>query len=186
MPPSKRHQQKITAPVPKDVTNLAIGSSTSARILDANGKVLHQLPSAQALLAQPGVSTIVLGDWQLPAVVWIKPSKSGYVYVGERWYRGNVLLVSQGNTLLAVNYVDLEKYLYSVVGSEMSASAPIEALKAQAIAARSYALVHVYRPASEWYNLGDSGWQVYKVNTTPLTKLSMRQVDKSSAIKVKL
>lgn len=154
---------EIRVAIAKNVTNLAIGSSTRAKILDANGKVLQQLPSDQALLAQPGVSAIALGDWQLPAVVWIKPSKSGYVYVGERWYRGNVLLVSQGSTLLAVNYVDLEKYLYSVVGSEMSANAPIEALKAQAIAARSYALVHLYRPASEWYNLGKSErWQVYK------------------------
>ena len=154
---------EIRVAIAKDVTSLAIGSSTSARILDANGKVLQQLRSDQALLAQPGASTIVLGDWQLPAVVWIKPSKSGYVYVGERWYRGNVLLVSQGSNLVAVYYVDLDIYLFCVVGSEMSASAPIEALKAQAIAARSYALVHVYRPASEWYNLGKSErWQVYK------------------------
>ncbi len=39
--------------------------------------------------------------------------------------------------------MDLEQYLVSVVGSEMSAAAPIEALKAQAVAA-SYALVHSF------------------------------------------
>jgi stage II sporulation protein D len=41
-----------------------------------------------------------------------------------------------------------------VVASEVSPSWPMEALKAQAIAARSYALTHYFRPASEWYHLG--------------------------------
>jgi peptidoglycan hydrolase-like amidase len=83
--------------------------------------------------------------------------------VGDRWYRGKVLIVTQGSGLLVVNYVNLEHYLYSVVGSEMHADAPLEALKAQAIAARSYALVHIIRPASDWFDLGNTQrWQVYK------------------------
>ena len=65
--------------------------------------------------------------------------------------------------ILAINYVDLEQYLASVVGSEIIASAPLAALKAQAIAARSYALVHLARSASSLYDLGASQrWQVYK------------------------
>ena len=62
-------------------------------------------------------------------------------------------MIAQGNKLLAINYVDLEQYLASVVGSEMSAAAPMEALKAQAIAARSYALVHTFRPAAQWFDV---------------------------------
>ena len=73
--------------------------------------------------------------------------------MGDRWYRGKLLLIAQGNQLLAVNYVDLEQYLLSVVGSEMSAAAPIEALKAQAVAVRSYALVHTFRPANHWFDV---------------------------------
>lgn len=154
---------EIRVAIADGATNLAIGSSTSANILDANGKVLKQLPASQSLQAQPSDSALLLGDQQLPPVVWIQPKKNGYVYVGDHWYRGRVLLVSQSTTLLAVNYVDLEHYLYSVVGSEMSAGAPLEALKAQAIAARSYALVHLFRPASDWYNLGaNERWQAYK------------------------
>lgn len=125
--------------------------------------MLQKMPASQGFQAQPSASNILIGNWQLPSVVWIVPPKGGYLYVNEHWYRGRVLLVSQGSTLLAVNHVDLEQYLYSVVGSEMHATAPLEALKAQAIAARSYALVHVFRPASQWYNLGDNQrWQVYK------------------------
>lgn len=58
--------------------------------------------------------------------MWIEPTREGAVFVGERWYRGKLLLVAQGDKLLAVNYVGLEQYLASVVGSEMSAAAPLK------------------------------------------------------------
>jgi peptidoglycan hydrolase-like amidase len=93
----------------------------------------------------------------------VTPTANSYLGVSDRWYRGRILLVARENTVLAVNYLDLENYLISVVGSEMHSNAPIEALKAQAIAARSYALVHMIRPASDWFDLGDTQrWQVYK------------------------
>ena len=90
---------------------------------------------------------------QIPSVLWIEPTDSGAVFIGDRWYRGRLLLIAQGDNLLAINYVDMEEYLLSVVGSEMSAAAPIEALKAQAVAARSYALVHTFRPANRWFDV---------------------------------
>lgn len=155
---------EIRVAIANEVDSLIIGSSTPASILTSNGKVLQKLPAAQAVYAQPTAeSNIFIGDKQLPNAVWIQPTKGGAVYVGDRWYRGKLLLISQANKLLAVNYVDLEHYLYSVVGSEMHAGAPLEALKAQAVAARSYALVHLTRPANSWYNLGATQrWQVYK------------------------
>ena len=128
--------------------DLAVASSTPARILDVNGKLIQQLPAGQSFLAQPIDYAIALKDWQLPSAIWVEPTEGGAVYVGSRAYRGRLLLISQGSTLLAVNHVDLEQYLMSVVGSEMSASERLEALTAQAIAARSYALVHLARPAS--------------------------------------
>lgn len=154
---------QIRVAIARDVNTLALGSSTSAEIRDSSGKLLQKLPHDQGFYAQTDGSTLLLDSWRLPAVVWIEPTQGGYIYVDNHWYRGRVLLAVQGSTLLAVNEVALEKYLYSVVGSEMSSSSPAEALKAQAIAARSYALVHLVRPASAWYNLGNTQrWQVYK------------------------
>lgn len=154
---------EIRVAIAKNVNRLAVGTSASANIRDSSGKLLRKLPASQGFYAQPNGSAIVLGPWQLPQIISIEPNQGGYVYVGNHWYRGRVLLASQGSTLLAVNDVELEKYLYSVVGCEMSSSSPLEALKAQAIAARSYAVVHLVRPGSSWYNLGnDERWQVYK------------------------
>jgi stage II sporulation protein D len=55
-------------------------------------------------------------------------------------YRSRMILSRAGRSLLAVNSVGIEQYLYGVVPSESPASWPAEALKAQAVAARSYAL----------------------------------------------
>ncbi|WP_151735992.1 SpoIID/LytB domain-containing protein ['Paenibacillus yunnanensis' Narsing Rao et al. 2020] len=58
----------------------------------------------------------------------------------KRTYRGNLELGGLSGSLSVINEVPLEQYLYAVVGGEVSASWPEEALKAQAVAARSYAL----------------------------------------------
>jgi cytoskeletal protein RodZ len=142
---------------------LVVGTSTPGEVIDARGKVLGKLAPNDGTNVSPEGANIRVGQWQTPAGVWLKPTKGGYVFVGDRWYRGDLLLVSKGNTLLAVNYVDLENYLVSVVGAEVSPSWPMAALKAQAIAARSYALVHYLRPANALYDLGNTQrWQVYK------------------------
>ena len=154
---------EIKVAILRDAAGTTLGVSTPASLTDGNGRFLQTLEVNQGIWVQPNGAALTVGNWQLPSAVWVQPSNGGLVYIGDRWYRGKVLLVSQGNTLLAVNYVDFEHYLYSVVGSEMHANAPAEALKAQAIAARSYALVHIIRPASSWYHLGNTQrWQVYK------------------------
>jgi stage II sporulation protein D len=153
----------IRVAIARDVSDLAIATSDAGVIVDQNGRVLGKLDAQTAVAALPSASGIQVGDWQTPSVVWVKPQTAkGLVYVGERWYRGSVQLLQVSGKLLAINYVDLESYLYSVVGSEMPASWPAEALKAQAIAARSYAVVHMARPASEYYDLGATPrWQAY-------------------------
>ncbi|HEY9672498.1 MAG TPA: SpoIID/LytB domain-containing protein [Waterburya sp.] len=143
--------------------SLLVGTSTPGEVRDARGKLLGKLPANQATNVLPNGSNLRVDKWNTPTGVLVKPTNGGYVFVGDKWYRGNLLLVSQGSSLLAVNYVELESYIASVVGSEVSPSWPIDALKAQAIAARSYALVHYIRPAHSLYDLGNTErWQVYK------------------------
>jgi stage II sporulation protein D len=61
--------------------------------------------------------------------------------VGNGSYRGRMVLArGTGSALLAINHVSLEHYLYGVVAAEMPSSWPAEALRAQAVVARSYAL----------------------------------------------
>lgn len=62
---------------------------------------------------------------------------------GTPSYRGKMEISASSDGLVLVNELLLEEYLYSVVPSEMPASYPLEALKAQAICARTYAYRHM-------------------------------------------
>ena len=62
------------------------------------------------------------------------------IWVGQKRYAGKLKIFMRDNDIFVVNVLGIEKYLGSVVGSEMPAKWPLEALKAQAIASRTYAL----------------------------------------------
>lgn len=82
----------------------------------------------------------------------------------DRLYRGVVEIVKgQYKGLTAVSVVDFEEYIYGVVNNEMGGSNPLEALKAQAVVARSMAVYQYSRYVSRGYNLVDTTYsQVYK------------------------
>ena len=74
-------------------------------------------------------------------------------------YRGSFTVSSDGKNLTVVNTVGLEAYIRGVVSSEMPHDWPLEAVKAQAVAARSYALAHRRGGTFDVYN--DTRDQVY-------------------------
>ncbi len=79
-------------------------------------------------------------------------------------YRGHIELIKEADGIAVVNELPLEEYLYSVVPSEMPSSYPKEALKAQAICARTYAYGHMQHAAFPDYgaHVDDStSYQVY-------------------------
>lgn len=80
----------------------------------------------------------------------------------EEDYRGKVRVKKTADGREKINEVSLEEYLYGVVGSEMPSSYPAEALKAQAVCARSYAICRMQNPASDQYDMDDTtAFQVY-------------------------
>lgn len=83
---------------------------------------------------------------------------------GTPSYRGHIELLLTDQGIVVINEVPLEEYLYSVVPSEMPSGYPAEALKAQAICARSYAYGHMEHAGYPQYgaHVDDSAsYQVY-------------------------
>ncbi len=70
----------------------------------------------------------------------IKNGDKRGIWFKNRRYAGELRVSLNDNKLNIINYLKLEKYLKSVVGSEMPKEFPLAALQAQAIAARTYAL----------------------------------------------
>jgi stage II sporulation protein D len=148
--------------IKRNVNDLRIGSSTNAVVKDGGGRVIGEISGMNSFTAQRNGSNISVGNLTAN-VLLIEPRNNGYVWIGDRWYRGKTRLVNQGGQITAVNHVDIEQYLYSVVGAEAVASWPIEALKAQAVAARTYALHKRSQSKNPNYDVDTTtATQVYK------------------------
>lgn len=82
---------------------------------------------------------------------------SNLLSVNGKLYRGAVLvrpsMVGGSARLSAINVLDLEDYLMSVLPSEMPSTWPLEAQKAQAIAARSYAMANLGKNGSRGFDV---------------------------------
>ncbi|MEH2455129.1 SpoIID/LytB domain-containing protein [Nostoc sp.] len=159
--------------IERGVNQVKVGSSTTGIVKDSTGRTLGQLPAMSAYYAQAIPGGVALDKWQ-SGLFWIEPTGKGFVYIGDRWYRGRTLVVPTEKGLTAVNWVDDQEYLYSVLGGEMDPSWPQEALKAQAIAARTYALYEREKQRNNpIYDLGNTPdrWQIYKgvISESPAT-----------------
>lgn len=81
----------------------------------------------------------------------------------SRSYRGWLVIEPDGDKLSVINELPLEDYLLGVVPCEMPSSWPVECLKAQSIAARTYALSRALSRANERFHLVDTVMsQVYR------------------------
>jgi len=163
--------------IKQGVRQLPVGGSTTAVVRDEAGRQLGTIPQGDAYMVRPVPGGVQLGHWR-SRQLWVEPTGEGYIWIGDRWYRGDARLVPRGNALDAINYVDLEEYLYSVVGAEAIASWPIEALKAQAVAARSYALYKRAETPNDLYDIGTTtATQVYKglQSEAPSTQRAVRE-----------
>lgn len=88
--------------------------------------------------------------------------RDSIVQVGSNKYRDYISFLIKGDQISIINHIEMENYLYGVVPREIPASSPMEALKAQAIVARSYALSGLNKHKGEGYNLCDKvDCQVY-------------------------
>lgn len=82
--------------------------------------------------------------------------------LSKKSYRGWFEFRRQVNTVTAINIVDHQEYLYGVVPAEMPPSWHMEALKAQAVAARSMSIYQKNKYLSSGYNVCDTVYtQVY-------------------------
>lgn len=106
---------------------------------------------------------------------------------GTPAYRGTIEIRKTGQGFVVINELPIEEYLYGVVPSEMPVSYPMEALKAQAICARTYVYAHLESPGYAEYgaHVDDStGYQVY--NNTTEKEEAIRAVQETKGEVVRL
>lgn len=93
----------------------------------------------------------------------IRPIIGAIARVNQKPYRGEIEVARTEAGLQVVNIIDLEEYLYGILKCEMDVNAPLEALKAQAVIARTFALANINKHKDRGYHLCDSiHCQVYE------------------------
>lgn len=133
-------------------------------------QTFYEQTAPEVKIPEPSPTPFLLTNMDTIRVV-ITNKETGGVYhkEAEDWldrtdYRGKLELIEEEDGFVVINELPLEEYLYSVVPSEMPASYPMEALKAQAICARTYAYLHVLSPAYPQWNAhvnDTTSFQVY-------------------------
>lgn len=124
---------------------LAICSDQGMTIRYYEGELLKELhlPPGESITVDSNSPYLKDGN----SSCWLTPETlTGRICVtnllregGAPWYLGTLEIIAQGQELLLINELSLEEYLYYVIPSEMPATYPEEALRAQAICARTYA-----------------------------------------------
>ena len=138
-----------------------------------NGKLyVYENPEQKPILVVPQGGTLDVRMMREQLVVngreikgerlVIQPETSGFIQVNHTPYRGYIVILKRTG-LTVVNYVLVEDYLYGVVPKEMPPSWNAEALRAQSVAARTFALKNRKSHSAEGFDLcSTSHCQVYE------------------------
>ncbi|MFI3174081.1 MAG: SpoIID/LytB domain-containing protein, partial [Bacillota bacterium] len=118
-------------------TGSSLGQVSAYKVTGANGTVLIPINSSGVLQGSHEENTFSIGQ-------------------SSTRYRGYLTFDVAGGALTPVNAIGIDTYLYGVVPAEMPPSYHEEALKAQAIAARTYVLTKMGEHSAGEYHLCDS------------------------------
>jgi stage II sporulation protein D len=167
MLPSGCMQDRASAPLaansPRLIRVLVADDAERAQIAADDSAITLDSRPVGGLQFSGGAVVWLSGDgWHVgrqvirSGVLTLTPPQIGFVRVNGTSYRGDVRLVPVGGGRFdVINDIDVEDYLAGVVTKEMFDSWPLEAIKAQAVAARTYVL-YVSRTGPK-----NRGWDVY-------------------------
>ncbi len=142
-------------------TRGTLSASSSLSIVDARGRELF--PGKSLTIRQTGPKVLCAAGSTLSLPVTCR-SKGPIKWEGKP-YRGDLRIQrrSSGSGLSIVNVIPVEQYLRGVLKMEINPSWPLEAIKAQAIVARTYALSHRGRDSKKGYDFDNTcRSQVYR------------------------
>lgn len=168
-------------------TALALTAALAASAGTVQVAILRQAPSAalftegKVTVASPGGATkplewkgelklrpreggLRLADMRLKTETRLIPAEGSRIRVGPHFYRGTLILrLDIGQTLTIVEEASIEEYLEGVLPHEMDANWPLEALKAQAVVARTFTYANKGKFRKDGFDLtADTRSQVYK------------------------
>ncbi len=170
--------EEFSSPLTPKVRVLVAENKKTMSVTVSGAYQIRLLPSLQVAKKGEGLKAVPLifapGGVKLGGEGWvcqgvaIEPAEDRDLYLDHSRFRGSVrVLKDKSGFFYAINTVDIESYLYGVLHHEVASWWPMEALKAQAIASRTYALYQAAMSRAGEYDLkSGTGSQVYGGSTT--------------------
>jgi stage II sporulation protein D len=159
------------APEPARI-QIAIVHQAVSSVIAPEGDVLVLVPGGKPrplewkgeLKLTPRVGGLSLSRLKLPTETRLVPQAGAVIKVGADRHRGTLILrLDPGQTVTVVEDVALEDYLEGVLPHEMDPDWPLEALKAQAVVARSFAYANMGKFKKDGFDLtSDTRSQMYR------------------------
>ena len=153
----KKSGRIVRACLAEHITSFKATLSQTGEVLNINyenssisvynqGKLIKSVKNSYRLSNKNGKGTIKLTE------IRTRSGASTAIPTGSA-FRGDIEILIKDKALILINHIDLEEYLYGVIPSEMFPDWHYEALKAQAVAARSYILLKTQASASALYDV---------------------------------
>ncbi len=171
----------------KGDSSLVLSVKGPYKIIDLKTKGLISagtyLANKKTIASETGIR-IKKKDFANISAIKIIPNKDGIIEVNRRRFRGNISIIRNENrTLAVINELGLEPYLYGVLYHEISQKWPMETIRAQAIASRTFALYQMqmnkdkdYDVTSDIYSQMYGGATSEKARTTKAVNMTKGQV----------
>ena len=158
-------QPEITVGLSEGVSDVRLAATAGALHVyeDPDKKQLLEVPPGKEIdIRMQQAQFLVNGQKIKGDRLVIQPDDTGFVKVNGAPYRGYITLLKK-NGFTIINNVQVEDYLYGVIPKEMPPNWSAEALQAQSVAARTFALKSRKRHSAEGFDLcNTSHCQVYE------------------------
>jgi stage II sporulation protein D len=158
----------VRVSVIENAESLNLKASGSYEITDSSGSVLCKGKSLKTTVVSYKDGFLIAGKNFITNKLLIKTDDPDIFIINGRKFRGSLQFIRDKNAKLSVvNHIDLEDYVQGILYHEASHYWPMEALKAQAIVSRTYAVYQMQENKSKDYDLtSDIYSQVYGGKTS--------------------
>jgi stage II sporulation protein D len=151
-------RNECDAAIPVETIRVAILKNASSVTVDGEGIIATRENGAAValnppVLIKPGKNAVIVDGTSYRRLTF---AGSSAVYVNGKPYRGVAEATPGEKGVLVVNELPLEEYLVGLINCEISSAWPIEAVKAQAVIARTYALNRKQARSTSFYHLESS------------------------------
>lgn len=165
---------RIRVAIARNASTLKLKTSTRIYVQEVSTGQKYMLLENASYDVRPAGRGIAIAGQELTSPVKLLAADGGeQIRLGGNLYRGDIVIRNgPGEKLDLIEYLSIEEYLYGVLPVEMSPDWPLEALKAQAVASRTYAMRFI-NPTRDYDVTNGVEMQVY----SGTNKINSRIID---------